>query len=96
MGAGHDDVRLPVGEPAQHGGWKRASHRPRSPGPAQPVKGVALAVLTTAQLVIALDYSIVNVALPDIGRSLGFSASSAAERGRKIAEQNQTTAARTR
>jgi hypothetical protein len=57
---------------------------------------VALAVLTTAQLVIALDYSIVNVALPDIGRSLGFSASSAAERGRKIAEQNQTTAARTR
>jgi len=36
-------------------------------------KGVALAVLATAQLVIALDYSIVNVALPDIGRSLGFS-----------------------
>ena len=36
-------------------------------------KGVALAVLATAQLVIALDYSIVNVALPDIGRSLDFS-----------------------
>ena len=36
-------------------------------------KGLALAVLATAQLVIALDYSIVNVALPDIGRSLGFS-----------------------
>jgi hypothetical protein len=36
-------------------------------------KGVALAVLATAQLVIALDYSIVNMALPDIGRSLGFS-----------------------
>ena len=35
-------------------------------------KGVALAVLATAQLVIALDYSIVNIALPDIGRSLGF------------------------
>jgi EmrB/QacA subfamily drug resistance transporter len=32
----------------------------------------ALAVLATAQLVIALDYSIVNVALPDIGRALGF------------------------
>jgi hypothetical protein len=29
-------------------------------------KGLALAVLATAQLVIALDYSIVNVALPDI------------------------------
>ena len=36
-------------------------------------KGVALAVLATAQLVIALDYSIVNMALPDIGRALGFS-----------------------
>jgi EmrB/QacA subfamily drug resistance transporter len=36
-------------------------------------KGLALAVLATAQLVIALDYSIVNVALPDIGRSLDFS-----------------------
>ena len=35
-------------------------------------KGVALAVLATAQLVIALDYSIVNMALPDIGRALGF------------------------
>jgi MFS family permease len=35
-------------------------------------KGVALAVLATAQLVIALDYSVVNMALPDIGRSLGF------------------------
>src|SRR5213592_1385035 len=33
-------------------------------------KGLAMAVLATAQLVIALDYSIVNVALPDIGRSL--------------------------
>jgi EmrB/QacA subfamily drug resistance transporter len=35
-------------------------------------KGAALGVLATAQLVIGLDYSIVNVALPDIGRSLGF------------------------
>ena len=36
-------------------------------------KGVALAVLATAQLVIALDYSVVDMARPDIGRSLGFS-----------------------
>jgi MFS family permease len=36
-------------------------------------KAAALAVLATAQLVIALDYSIVNVALPDIGRTLHFS-----------------------
>ncbi|HEV7962359.1 MAG TPA: MFS transporter [Actinoplanes sp.] len=31
-----------------------------------------MAALATAQLVIALDYSIVNMALPDIGRTLGF------------------------
>jgi hypothetical protein len=37
-------------------------------------KGLALALLATAQLILALDYSIVNVALPDIGRSLGFTA----------------------
>jgi MFS family permease len=35
-------------------------------------RGLALALLATAQLILALDYSIVNVALPDIGRSLGF------------------------
>jgi len=33
----------------------------------------ALAVLATAQLVLSLDYSIVNVALRSIGGSLGFS-----------------------
>src|SRR5437588_1971605 len=33
----------------------------------------ALAVLATAQLVLALDYSIVNMALPSIGGALGFS-----------------------
>jgi MFS family permease len=37
-------------------------------------KAAALAVLATAQLVIALDYSIVNVALPDIGGALLFPA----------------------
>ena len=36
-------------------------------------KGLALAVLATAQLVIALAYSIVDMARPDIGWSLGFS-----------------------
>src|SRR3979411_1237091 len=39
---------------------------------AHPRRG-ALAVLATAQLVLALDYSIVNIALPSIGGSLGFS-----------------------
>src|SRR5256885_16068721 len=41
-------------------------------GRAHPRPG-ALAVLATAQLVLSLDYSIVNVALPSIGGSLGFS-----------------------
>jgi MFS family permease len=35
-------------------------------------KGAALALLAAAQLILALDYSIVNVALPEIGSSLGF------------------------
>ena len=35
-------------------------------------KGAALSVLATAQLVIAPDYSIGNIALPDIGRGLHF------------------------
>src|SRR5256885_5024174 len=41
-------------------------------GRAHPRPG-ALAVLATAQLVLALDYSIVNMALPSIGGALGFS-----------------------
>ncbi|WP_406636345.1 MFS transporter [Amycolatopsis sp. WGS_07] len=38
--------------------------------------GLALALLAFAQFVIALDYNIVYVALPDIGRELGFTAQS--------------------
>ena len=36
-------------------------------------KGLALALLATAQFVVVLDASIVNVALPSIGRALDFS-----------------------
>ena len=39
-----------------------------------PHGGWALAVLASAQLIVALDYNIVYVALPEIGRELGFSA----------------------
>jgi EmrB/QacA subfamily drug resistance transporter len=42
------------------------------PGERRGSRGLALALLASAQLILALDYSIVNVALPDIGRSLGF------------------------
>src|SRR4051812_49941869 len=38
-----------------------------------PHKGLALALLAATQFVIVLDASIVNVALPSIGRSLDFS-----------------------
>jgi EmrB/QacA subfamily drug resistance transporter len=37
-------------------------------------KALVLAVLATAQLIISIDYNIVYVALPEIGRSVGFSA----------------------
>ena len=36
-------------------------------------KGLALALLAAAQFVVVLDASIVNVALPSIGRDLEFS-----------------------
>src|ERR1700677_468885 len=47
----------------------------RSPGgSAQPRRlGLALAVIAAAQLMVVLDSTIVNVALPHIQRALGFS-----------------------
>ena len=43
----------------------------RPPGRRRP--GLALIVIATAQLMVVLDASIVNVALPHIQRALGFS-----------------------
>src|SRR5256884_5366210 len=40
-----------------------------------PGRGLALVVLATAQLMVVLDATIVNVALPHIQRALGFSGS---------------------
>ena len=48
--------------------------RPRGPGN-QPRLGLALLVIATAQLMVVLDATIVNVALPHIQRALGFSGS---------------------
>jgi EmrB/QacA subfamily drug resistance transporter len=45
-------------------------------GPARPASrhlGLALVVIATAQLMVVLDATIVNVALPDIQKALGFS-----------------------
>jgi MFS family permease len=44
--------------------------------PARPRLASALALLAFSQFVIAIDYNIVYVALPDIGRELGFSTQS--------------------
>src|SRR6476659_3561497 len=46
-------------------------------GPADPVRplGLALLVIATAQLMVVLDSTIVNVALPPIQTALGFSGS---------------------
>ena len=44
-----------------------------SPAPPGARKGLALALLAAAQFVVVLDASIVNVALPSIGRDLDFS-----------------------
>lgn len=42
--------------------------------PARPRRlGALLALLAFAQLIISIDYNIVYVALPEIGRELGFS-----------------------
>src|SRR5258706_10786372 len=42
-------------------------------GPVQRHLGLALVVIATAQLMVVLDATIVNVALPDVQKTLGFS-----------------------
>lgn len=43
--------------------------------PSRPARlGLVLALLAFAQMIIAIDYNIVFVALPEIGSGLGFSA----------------------
>ncbi|GAB2987524.1 MFS transporter [Saccharothrix stipae] len=44
--------------------------------PARTRAGLAIALLAFAQFIVAVDYNIVYVALPDIGRALGFSSQS--------------------
>src|ERR1700727_3495212 len=47
----------------------------KAPGPGQRHLGLALFVIATAQLMVVLDATIVNVALPHIQHALGFSGS---------------------
>src|SRR6266511_88127 len=51
----------------------RAAGGGAAAGPVQRHLGLALAVIATAQLMVVLDATIVNVALPDIQKALGFS-----------------------
>ena len=53
--------------PARAGGASAGGHRKL---------GLALVVIATAQLMVVLDATIVNVALPDIAKALGFSGTS--------------------
>jgi hypothetical protein len=45
---------------------------PRAPGRGLAGKGLILGLLASVQLVVVLDVSIVNIALPTIQRALGF------------------------
>lgn len=50
----------------------------QAPAPAErftPIQKIAMAVLLTANFTLAVDFSILNVALPHIGTELGFATS---------------------
>jgi EmrB/QacA subfamily drug resistance transporter len=60
---------------AQSTTGRAASSGVTAAGPAQRRLGLALVVIATAQLMVVLDATIVNVALPHIATALGFSGS---------------------
>jgi EmrB/QacA subfamily drug resistance transporter len=62
------------GTGTSHGGTVVVDDLPGRASPATPRHlGLALVVIATAQLMVVLDATIVNVALPDIQKALGFS-----------------------
>ena len=70
-------IPLNTGPPAREVSTAAASPVTVTPSSGAPTRrlGLALAVIATAQLMVVLDVTIVNVALPHIQRSLGFSGS---------------------
>ena len=60
---------------SQTGSKTTRAAAPGSVASGGPRPGLALLVLATAQLMVVLDATIVNVALPHIQRALGFSGS---------------------
>src|SRR5262250_2910981 len=81
VGAGSQDGRSPMEdldrrrasrEPGAAGVTSAGPRTPRRPGMRRPVpsRWAALALLASAQLMLILDVTVVNVALPDIGAAL--------------------------
>src|SRR5215470_12899004 len=81
VGAGSQDRRSPMEdldrrrasrEPGAAGVTSAGPRTPRRPGMRRPVpsRWAALALLASAQLMLVLDVTVVNVALPDIGAAL--------------------------
>src|SRR5215468_10139321 len=81
VGAGSQDGRSPMEdldrrrasrEPGAAGVTSAGPRTPRRPGMRRPVpsRWAALALLASAQLMLVLDVTVVNVALPDIGAAL--------------------------
>ena len=64
-----------TGQPTREVSYAAASSAATSTGPPPRRLGLALAVIATAQLMVVLDATIVNVALPHIQTALGFSGS---------------------
>jgi MFS family permease len=60
-------------EPAPDGRFSRYDSPRTTAGAGNPRLGLALLVIATAQLMVVLDGTIVNVALPHVQRALGFS-----------------------
>src|SRR5438876_1129807 len=76
--SGEDDTRLRLRRHAvrQHLAPRRRARAAGGGADAGPVRrhlGLALVLIATAQLMVVLDATIVNVALPDVQRALGFS-----------------------
>ena len=62
-----------TGQPAPAGAVAQRARPALTPAVAYRRRWIALAVLAMADFMVILDASIVNVALPSIGRALGLS-----------------------
>src|SRR5215472_17108364 len=69
--APEEEIIVTTGTP--HAGPAARQARAATTAPAPRKLGLVLAVIATAQLMVALDLTIVNVALPHIRQALGFS-----------------------